>query len=83
MYIYKKTGKQVYAVGHYDPQGKFVTETVHPEKHEAVKRVHYLNGGIEPDVFSNAMEDLYAITMNLNSMVEDLNERLSRNRKQL
>ena len=82
MYIYEKTGQKVFVVGYYDPKGKFVTETVHMERHNAAERVHYLNGGIEPDVFSNVMTDLYAAIANLNFFVEDLNQRLDRERKQ-
>lgn len=78
MYIYENTGKGVFVVGFYDPKGKFITETVHAGMDEASERVHYLNGGIDPDVFSNIVEDLYANVMNLNQMVEDLNTRLDR-----
>jgi len=78
MYIYKKTGKQVYAVGHYEPGKKFITETVYQERHEAVERVHYLNGGIDPELFSEVTNHLYALVANINFLVEDLNQRLDR-----
>lgn len=78
MYIYKSTGRGIFAVGFYDPDGKFVTETVYPEYEAAAERVHYLNGGINPEVFGCVVEDLRAMTMNLFVMVEDLNVRLDR-----
>lgn len=78
MYIYKKTGKQVFTVGYYDPGGKFVTETVHTEKDDAAKRIHYLNGGVNPELFGQVIGDLYAAVANINFLVEDLNQRLDR-----
>lgn len=78
MYVYKKTDKGVYAVGYYDPSGKFVTERISPEKHRAVERVHYLNGGVDPELFSETTNHLYALVANINFLVEDLNQRLDR-----
>jgi len=78
MYIYKNTGKDVYVVGHYAPDGLFITESVYPEKENAIERVHYLNGVIDPDVFRNMVEDMYAISANTNFLIEDLNQRLDR-----
>ena len=83
MYIYKKAGQKVFVVGYYDPKGKFITETVYQEIEEALERVHYLNGGIEPDVFNNVINNLYAAVANLNFLVEDLNQRLDREKKPL
>jgi len=83
MYIYEKTGSKVYTVGCYSSNKKFITETVHGSREDAAERTHYLNGGINPDVFSNMMEDLYAVVANLNFMVEDLNKRLDRAAKPL
>jgi hypothetical protein len=78
MYIYKKTVKGVFAVGHYDPGGKFVTETVYHETQEAAERVHYLNGGVDPELFGEVIKHLHATVANLNFLVEDLNRRLDR-----
>lgn len=78
MYIYRKTGKQIYTVGYYEPGGKFITETVSPEKQEAIERVHYLNGGVNPELFSETTNHLYALVANINFLVEDLNQRLDR-----
>ena len=81
MYLYKSTGKGVFTVGHYDPSGKFITETIHQETHEATERVHYLNGGVSPELFGQVIEHLYATMANLNFLVEDLNKRLDRERR--
>lgn len=78
MYIYKKTGKEVFTVGHYDTDGKFVTETVFPEKEYAVERVHYLNGGVDPELFYEVTNHLYCLVSNINFLVEDLNQRLDK-----
>jgi ribosomal protein S16 len=78
MYIYRKTGKQIFTVGYYDPQGKLVTETVYPEKQDAVDRVHFLNGGADPELFSETTNHLYTLVANVNFLVEDLNQRLDR-----
>lgn len=45
MYVYIETEIGVYSVGFYDPNGKFITESVHAHCRLARKRVHYLNGG--------------------------------------
>lgn len=78
MYVYRKTSKDVYTVGYYEPGGKFITETVYSERENALERVHYLNGGNDPEMFRNMVEDMYAISANMNFMVEDLNQRLDR-----
>ena len=37
----------LYTVGHYDPDGKWITESDHSTTEAAAARVHYLNGGKE------------------------------------
>ena len=77
MYVYmvnKDLGG--FTVGYYRPDGKFVAETTHPEKHAAAERVHYLNGGVNPELFSETTNHLYALISNINFLVEDLNQRL-------
>ena len=44
MYVYLKTEKELYTVGFYSPDGKFVPESDHPTSDEAAKRVAWLNG---------------------------------------
>jgi hypothetical protein len=44
MYVYIRTEKQLWTVGHYDPNGKWIPESDHDSKEEAAERVHYLNG---------------------------------------
>jgi hypothetical protein len=67
-----------FTVGHYRPGGKFVAETTYPEKHAAAERVHYLNGGVDPGLFNETTNHLYALVSNINFLVEDLNQRLDR-----
>jgi hypothetical protein len=44
MYVYIRTEKHLWTVGHYDPNGKWIPESDHGSKEEAAERVHYLNG---------------------------------------
>jgi len=44
MYVYIRTEKHLWTVGHYDPRGKFIPESDHETKEQAVDRVAYLNG---------------------------------------
>ena len=37
----------LYTVGFYTPDGKFVSESDHATREEAASRVHYLNGGAQ------------------------------------
>ena len=45
MYVYEQTEPNVWTVGHYKPDGKWVAESDHDSPEEAAERVHYLNGG--------------------------------------
>ena len=45
MYIYIKTESNLWTVGHYNPQGKFIPESDHDNTESESQRVHYLNGG--------------------------------------
>lgn len=47
MYVYIKSEPQLWTVGFYGPDGRFVSESDHASPAEAAKRVHYLNGGRE------------------------------------
>ncbi len=69
MYIYicsetwlDDAGKRnnLYTVGFYKPDGKFETDSDYPTKHQARKRVNYLNGGtgIEEDHLSQLITDI-------------------------
>jgi hypothetical protein len=45
-YVYLRArGEQLWTVGFYDPNGKWVPESDHDSPEDAAKRVHYLNGG--------------------------------------
>ena len=45
MYVYEKcNGESFFVVGHYDPQGKWHTESDQNTREEAAARCNYLNG---------------------------------------
>jgi len=45
-YVYIKCrGEELWTVGFYDPEGKWIPESDHPTAKFAAARVHYLNGG--------------------------------------
>lgn len=81
MYIYKSTMKGIFTVGYYDPSGQFCAESDYPERSAAAEHVHYLNGGVNPELFQQTIDHLYAVVANINFLVEDLNQRLDRERK--
>lgn len=45
MYVYKKTEKQLWTVGYYNPHGRWESESDHNNQDDAAWRVHWLNGG--------------------------------------
>jgi len=45
MWIYIESERNLWTVGFYDPKGDFHGDSDHADREEAVKRVHYLNGG--------------------------------------
>jgi hypothetical protein len=45
MYVYKKTELNLWTVGFYTPDGKWIPESDYGNKEEAAERVNYLNGG--------------------------------------
>ena len=46
----------LWAVGHYDPNGKFIPESDHESAEEAAKQCHYLNGGVEAEATAVTVE---------------------------
>jgi hypothetical protein len=48
MWVYRfDKGRELYAIGYYDPQGNWFEDSTTASKSDAVKRVHWLNGGGE------------------------------------
>jgi hypothetical protein len=45
MYVYIRSEPTLWTVGHYDPSGKWISESDHDDEEKAAERVHYLNGG--------------------------------------
>ena len=49
MWVYIQSESQLWTVGFYKPDGKFMPESDWGTKEEAARWCHYLNGGREPD----------------------------------
>ncbi|MGW0058093.1 hypothetical protein [Nocardia nova] len=49
MYSYMRTETELWTVGHYDPEGKWIPESDHGSSEEAADRVVLLNGGTPPN----------------------------------
>lgn len=47
MYVYRQSEANLWTVGYYSPEGKWIAESDHASPEEAAKRVHWLNGGNE------------------------------------
>ena len=45
VYVYIKSEPNLWTVGFYDPQGKWVPESDHSSSEAAAARVSFLNGG--------------------------------------
>ena len=46
MWVYRKSEPNLWTVGYYAPDGKWVPESDHDTADSAAERVHYLNGGV-------------------------------------
>jgi hypothetical protein len=55
-YVYKRAGGATWAVGYYDPAGRWFGETLQPDPELAALRVRWLHGGSMPpsEVFAPA-----------------------------
>jgi hypothetical protein len=47
MFVYRYAEPGLWTVGHYDPKGKWVSESDHGSKDEAASRVIELHGGVK------------------------------------
>jgi hypothetical protein len=47
MYVYIGSEPQLWTVGFYAPDGKWISESDHSTRADAARRVHWLNGGGE------------------------------------
>lgn len=54
-FSYKQTEPQLWTVGHYAPDGKWIPESDHGSQAEASAQVAYLNGGPAPPAAGHAM----------------------------
>ena len=48
-YVYWQSEPGLWTVGYYSPDGERHPESDHSSKEDAAARVHYLNGGNEPE----------------------------------
>lgn len=49
-WVYQQTEAQLWTTGHYDYDGKWISEGDHCSKEKAAQRTHYLNGGLDNDL---------------------------------
>jgi len=49
MWVYWRSGPNLYTVGFYAPDGECHTDSDWDEREDAADRVHYLNGGNKKD----------------------------------
>lgn len=45
MFVYVRSERKLWTVGHWDAKGKWHPESDHSNTTEAAERCHYLNGG--------------------------------------
>jgi hypothetical protein len=50
VYVYREIGPDLFAVGFYDPSGKWHEDTEHRRRETAAKRVAWLNGASAPPI---------------------------------
>lgn len=48
MYVYIKSEPQLWTVGFYTPDGRWISESDYEYRDDAAERVHWLNGGGNP-----------------------------------
>lgn len=60
-YVYLKSEPGLWTVGHYDPNGKWQSESDHSSTDAAAARVSYLNGGSFDSVLVAALQEVEAI----------------------
>jgi hypothetical protein len=59
MYVYIKSEPQLWTVGFYTPDGKWISESDYECRDDAAERVHWLNGGGMGQAGYNAYNDGY------------------------
>jgi excisionase family DNA binding protein len=70
MYVYIKTEQCLWTVGHYNPNGNFVSESDHSTKDLAADRCHYLNGG-------NNVTSIQPVLLNFDGLAQKLDVKKS------
>lgn len=49
MYVYLRSGANLYTVGFFTPSGEWIAESDYDNREDASERVHWLNGGREKE----------------------------------
>lgn len=80
-YVYRQSEPGLWTVGFYDPNSKWQPESDWDSREDAAKRVHYLNGGIDPSVANKERremaQDLIDILLVLDDNVEEARSMLN------
>lgn len=76
MYVYKETQTGIWTVGFYPPSGRFYAESDYTSTNSAAGRVHYLNGGVDPELFGQVVQHVCDLLNDTNSLLIDLSKRL-------
>jgi len=58
MYVYVQSEKNLWTVGFYSPDGKWLAESDHETSDKAASRVAYLNGGRDFEEFEKRLVHL-------------------------
>jgi hypothetical protein len=57
-WTYKRTGPELWTVGHYTPDGIFEAESDHGDREAAAARVHWLHGGLADEDVNRRLAQL-------------------------
>ena len=79
MYVYIKSELNLWTVGFYDPNGKWIPESDHATPELAAEKVHYLNGGVTEEesrrVYDRIYEkfkDLFLKSNNMSELLDNM-----------
>jgi|688.fasta_scaffold1018353_2 multidrug resistance efflux pump len=78
MWVYQHTESQLWTVGYYDPQDKWITEGDYDSQRDAAERVAWLNG---ETTYRSAVAHDFAIKTN--ARIAELEAQLERARQSL
>ena len=70
-WVYKETDGGLFTVGFYTPSGVWHADSDHQNKHDAAKRVHYLNGGNVQETPNEILDSIFLLAEYLYDKEED------------